>query len=104
MEVILGKWVQEKGQAYEGLWFDFKPDGTFEAEYAPMGIESGGTYAIEGNQIDMDQTTHTLGLIGYFKGIYKIEKGKLFMVLAAGPGMDRPKDFTDSRIYIRAES
>ena len=27
-EAIIGKWSQNEGQDYPGLWFDFKEDGT----------------------------------------------------------------------------
>jgi hypothetical protein len=101
MSEIVGKWIQEEGQAYEGLWFEFKPDGTFEAQYDPMGIESGGTYKINGNQIDMDQTTHTFGLIGYFKGLFEIRGNQLKMALASGSEEERPENLADARVYIK---
>lgn len=104
MSIITGKWVQEQGQAFEGLWFEFKSDGTFEAAYNPMGIESGGTYQIDGNHIDMDQTAHTLGMIGFFKGLFEIKNDKLFMALGSSPGGDRPEDLSGARIYVKEEN
>jgi hypothetical protein len=101
MSEIFGKWVQREDQAYAGLWFEFYDDGRFEAEYAPMGIESSGTYTVDGDQIDMDQTAHTLSLVGEFKGRFAVDGDELKMALAAGPGGDRPADLSDARIYIK---
>ncbi len=101
MSDIIGKWVQKEGQAYAGLWFAFYDDGRFEAEYAPMGIESGGTFTVNDGEIDMDQTAHTLGLVGEFKGLYAIDGEELKMALADAPGGDRPADLADARIYIK---
>jgi len=109
MDKLLGKWVQAQGQSYEGLWFEFKDDSTFVAEYEPMGIVSSGTYSVtgtsepEGQNITIDQTEHTLGLVGEFKGLISIEENKLKMVLSASPGADRPNDFTAARIYEKEE-
>jgi hypothetical protein len=103
MEKIIGKWVQAEGQAYAGLWFDFKKDGTFKAEYAPLGVVSSGTYVIDGQNIDMNQKIHTFGLLGNFKGIISIEDDVLKMALASGSGQERPADFTGARIYKKAE-
>ena len=99
MNEIIGKWVQVEGQPYEGLWFTFTPDGTFEAKYEPMGIVSSGTYQIEEDQITMQQTAHTLGMVGEFKGLFRIENGSLRMALAAGPGQAQPENLDDARIY-----
>ena len=99
MEKIIGKWVQVEGQAYAGLWFDFKVDGTFTAEYAPLGVVSGGTYEIDGDKIDMDQKKHTFGILGHFRGIYEIEGNELKMALAGGAGQERPTDYEGARIY-----
>ena len=98
-ESIIGKWIQTEGQAYAGLWFDFKEDGTFTAEYAPLGVVSNGTYEIDGQNMDMNQTKHTFGLLGRFKGIIQIEDDQLKMALASGAGQDRPTDFANARIY-----
>lgn len=103
MKDIIGKWVQMEGQAYEGLWFEFHSDGTFEAQYDPMGITSGGTYEIDSDLIDMDQTEHTFGLVGEFKGRYAIEENTLKMALASTPGGERPEDLSKARLYERAE-
>ncbi len=71
MEKFIGKWVQKSGQPYEGLWFQFNNDGTFEAQYEPMGIVSSGTYVVEENDITLQQNTHTLGFVGEFKGLIR---------------------------------
>jgi len=102
MENIIGKWVQSEGQAYAGLWFDFKEDGTFVAEYAPLGVVSSGTYEIDGQNIDMNQKKHTFGLLGHFKGIVTIDNNELKMALASGAGQERPVDFTGARVYTKA--
>lgn len=102
MKDILGKWVQIEGQAYEGLWFEFHADGTFDAQYDPMGITSGGTYQIDGDLIDMDQTEHTFGMVGAFKGRYDIEDDNLKMALSSTPGGNRPEDLSNARLYKKA--
>jgi hypothetical protein len=103
MEKILGKWIQKPGQPYEGLWFEFKNDSTFEAQYEPMGIVSSGSFVVEGNQITMQQTAHTLGFTGEFKGLYKIEHEELIMALASGADQDPPEDLSDARIYQKVQ-
>jgi hypothetical protein len=99
MNDIIGKWVQGEGQPYEGLWFEFSPDGTFKAEYEPMGITSSGTYKVDGKLIDMDQTAHTFGLVGEFKGRYLLEENSLKIALSSTPQGDRPEDFSNARVY-----
>lgn len=99
MSDIIGKWIQIEGQPYEGLWFDFKPDGTFEAQYDAMGIVSGGTYETDGEKIDMDQTAHTFGLVGEFKGIFAIEDDILKLAVAASAGHNRPETLEEARKY-----
>ncbi len=103
MKDILGKWVQAEGQPYEGLWFEFKSDGTFEAKYDPMGIASSGTYEVDGNLVDMDQTSHTLGMVGEFKGRFEIEDDTLKMALASTPMGERPEDLANARIYKKEQ-
>lgn len=102
MSDILGKWEQPVGQPFAGLWFEFKADGTYQAALESMGITSGGRYAAAEGKIDMDQTEHTLGLLGKFEGIYKIEGDTLMMALN-NPGEARPVDFNhpNTRIYKR---
>lgn len=100
-EKLLGKWAQIEGQPYPGLWFEFRDDGTFEAFYEPMSIESGGTYEAEDGVIDVDQTKHTLGMTGQFKGRYAIEGDTLKLALNQ-TGDARPEDLSDARIYERA--
>ncbi len=99
MVSILGKWQQPAGQPFPGLWFEFRADGTFLASFDEMGITSGGTYVLDGNQIDVDQTQHTLGLLGKFAGLVEVEGDTLRMTLASAPGGPRPADFTAARIY-----
>ncbi len=103
MAAITGKWIQAEGQPYQGLWFEFNDDGTFTAQYEPMGIVSGGTYAVEGENITVQQTEHTLGFVGEFKGLIAIEENQLKMALAASPGEDRPVDLSGARIYIKEQ-
>lgn len=101
MSDLTGKWVQKVGQPYAGLWFAFGEDGRFEAQYEPMGIVSGGTYQVDGNEITMQQTEHTLGLVGEFKGLVEVDGSELKMALAVGPGQGRPADLSDARVYIK---
>ena len=105
MSEILGKWEMIKGQPFPGLWFEFKEDGTFRAELPRLvKIKSSGTYTVgDEGTIDMDQTKHTMGLIGAFTGLYSIEGDTLKMALSAVPGGPRPTDLSESRIYKRAE-
>lgn len=101
-KALLGKWAQIKGQPYPGLWFEFKEDGTYEAVFEEMALESGGTYTAEDGVIDMDQTYHTLGLTGKFKGRYAIDESLLRLALSKG-GEARPGNLSDARIYKRIE-
>ena len=103
MSEIIGKWVQAEGQPYQGLWFELKEDATFTAEYEPMAIRSGGTYVIDGEKITMQQSEHTLGFTGEFKGRFTVDDYQLTMALAAGPGGTRPKDLSEARIYIKEQ-
>ena len=102
MSDLIGKWTQRQDQPFAGLWFEFREDGSFEAQFEPMGISSGGTYETEGDRITIQQTEHTLGMLGKFKGLFAIEGSELKMALAAGPGEDRPADLSDARVYIKA--
>ena len=98
MSAILGKWQQPAGQPFPGLWFEFRADGTFEAQLEEMGIVSGGAYKISGDQIDLDQTRHTLGLVGKFEGLFAIEGDTLKMAVG-DPGGKRPADLSKARLY-----
>jgi len=101
---IIGKWVQIEGQAYAGLWFEFQDDGTFDAEYAPLGVVSSGTYTIDGDGlITIQQKIHTFGLLGEFLGIFAIEGNELKMALSSAAGQARPTDLSDARIYHKAQ-
>lgn len=99
MNIILGKWVQNEGQPYAGLWFEFKSDGTFLAQYDAMAIVSSGTYRVEGDFITMNQTSHTFGLVGEFKGLFAVEGDILKMALASGAGQPRPANLDNARLY-----
>lgn len=95
---ILGKWQQPAGQAFPGLWFRFNADGTFRAEYEEMGVDSSGTYTLDGEKIDMDQTAHSFGMIGKFLGLWKVEGETLYMAVGQTNGA-RPIDLSGARIY-----
>ena len=97
---IIGKWQQPADQPYPGLWFQFNVDGTFTAEYQEMGIVSSGTYQVSENEIEMDQTTHTFGIIGKFKGKLEIHNDTLRMSLG-NPGEDAPTAPEKFRVYTR---
>jgi hypothetical protein len=98
MNSIVGKWQQPEGQPYAGLWFWFKEDGTFTAEYSAMGITSGGTYTISEDQIVIDQSQHSLGMTGKFEGRYVIENDLLKLALG-NPGEKAPADVSKARLY-----
>lgn len=100
MSEILGKWQQPAGQPFPGLVFEFLPDGTFKAALDEMGITSSGTYTAANGEIDMDQTQHTLGLIGKFYGRYVVEGDTLTMTLN-DPGGSRPETIEgkNKRLY-----
>lgn len=100
MNPIIGKWQQPEGQAYAGLVFVFKEDGTFESEYGAMGITSSGTYQVSGDLIYMDQNKHSLGLVGNFEGRYLIENDTLKMGFG-NPGEKAPEDVSKARLYLK---
>lgn len=97
---ILGKWKQPAGQAFPGLYFEFRADGTFKAGLEEMGITSSGTYTAAEGKIDMDQTRHTMGLIGKFYGLYAIDGDTLTMNIG-DPGAPRPGNLEgrNKRLY-----
>jgi hypothetical protein len=100
MSDILGKWQQPAGQAFPGLWFEFLADGSFVAKLEEMGITSSGTYRAADGQIDLQQTQHTLGLVGSFAGLYAIEGDTLTMTLGDA-GAPRPTSLEgrNQRLY-----
>ncbi len=100
MNAIQGKWQQPAGQPYAGLWFQFNDDGTFFGEFSDMGITSSGTYQVSGDLIEMNQTKHTFGIIGIFKGRFQIENDELKMALS-NPGEEAPLNLEKARIYLR---
>ena len=99
MDALIGIWIQIEGQPYAGLWFEFAVDGTFSAVYEPMSITSEGTFTVSGDEIDMDQTSHSLGMVGAFAGLFEINGDELKMALAGGPGQARPANLENARIY-----
>ena len=101
--LILGKWTQTATQPYPGLFFLFKEDGTYEAYYEAMGVTSGGTWSTEGDEIDIDQTEHTFGLVGKFLGRFEIDGDLLKMNLVPVGEKDRPDNLTDAVIYHKTE-
>jgi hypothetical protein len=95
---ILGKWQQPKGQPFPGLWFEFNADGTFRAEFPEMGIISSGTYQVAGDQLDLDQTQHSFGMVGKFKGLWVVE-GSVLKMAVGQPNENRPPDLKAARSY-----
>jgi hypothetical protein len=104
MSDILGKWQQPKGQPFPGLWFEFRPDGTFKAVFEEMGVTSSGTYQAAEGLITINQTQHTLGLLGKFQGLYAIEGDQLTMTLS-DPGGPCPEnlDGKNKRLYNKID-
>ena len=100
MNPIIGKWQQPAGQAYAGLVFIFKEDGTFETQYAAMGITSSGTYQVKDDLISMDQNKHSLGLVGNFAGRFMVENDTLKMGFG-NPGEKAPDDVSKARLYLK---
>ncbi|HSN95351.1 MAG TPA: hypothetical protein VLR89_09870 [Anaerolineaceae bacterium] len=100
---ILGKWTQTASQPYPGLFFNFKEDGTFEAVYEAMAITSSGTWSTEGDEIDIDQTSHTFGLVGKFIGRFEIDGDLLKMNLVTAGEKERPENLTGAVIYQKLE-
>ncbi len=100
MTDIIGKWQQPAGQAFPGLWFEFRTDGTFQASLEEMGITSGGTYTAADGMIEIHQTQHTLGLFGDFQGLYVIEGDMLTMTLGdAGSLRPASLEGKNKRLY-----
>jgi hypothetical protein len=100
MHQLIGKWQQPDGQPYPGLWFQFSADNTFVADFSDMGITSSGTYQVNGEFIEMDQTAHSFGIIGKFKGRFAIEANTLKMALG-NPGEEAPVTLEKARLYLR---
>lgn len=98
MSSLVGKWQQPQGQPYPGLWFQFNEDGSFSAEFSEMGIVSRGTYSIDDDNIDMNQTHHTLGFVGQFLGKWLIDGDTLKMSVGQLPGQ-RPETLEQARLY-----
>lgn len=97
---IIGKWQQPAGQPYAGLWFEFNPDGTFQEVFSEMGVKSSGTYIVSEDHIYLNQTHHSLGLVGKFVGRIKIDSTSLSMSLVNA--CERKKiDFSRQRLYLK---
>ena len=92
MNELIGKWTQREDQPYAGLWFEFSENGEYRAEYDGMAIVSGGTYTLSGDEIDMDQTAHSLGMVGEFAGRFEVQGDVLKLALAGGAGQARPEN------------
>jgi len=97
---IIGKWQQPAGQPYAGLWFEFNPDGNFQAVYSEMGVTSSGTFIVSGDLLYLDQTQHSFGLIGKFEGRFRIDSASLLMSLG-NPGEKAPVDLSKARLYLK---
>ncbi|MEA4813184.1 MAG: hypothetical protein VB108_11550 [Anaerolineaceae bacterium] len=100
---IIATWEQTPGSPYPGLRFTFEEGGKFHAEYEPMSIHSGGTWSIEDDKMDMDQTEHTFGLVGKFFGRYEIDGNLLKMNLVSGEDKPRPENLDGAVVYMRVE-
>jgi len=48
----------------------------------------------------MDQTQHTLGMVGKFEGRFSIEGNTLKMAVG-NPGEKAPADLSNARIYLK---
>ena len=103
MSEIFGKWTQIEGQPFSGLQFVFLEDGTFKGIYNAMNITSAGTYEIDGQNINLNQKTHTFSMVGKFDGIFEIEDGLMKLALPEGPNGPRPSDFSFARQYTKED-
>lgn len=105
MEDLLGKWVMMKGQQFAGLWFEFHPDGRYTSELPGLiKVRASGTYTSSPDGlVEMDQSQHSMGMVGKFLGRYQIqEDGTLLLAFAQAPGGPRPDDLTSARRYEKA--
>ena len=100
---VLGKWTQTASQPYPGLFFLFKQDGSFEAIYEEMGITSSGTWSTNADEIDMDQTEHTFGLVGKFVGRFVVDGNLLKMNLVPVGEKERPENLIGAVVYQKIE-
>jgi len=100
MNEILGKWRQPQGQLFPGWYFEFHLDGTFLSVYEEMDISSNGTYSVGEGTIDLEQTGHSLGLLGTFLGLYTIE-GDILTLTLGDPAHPRPESLegNNKRLY-----
>jgi hypothetical protein len=65
-----------------------------------MGITSGGTYEVKDDLISMDQSKHSLGLVGKFEGRFLVENDTLKMGFG-NPGEKAPEDVSIARLYLK---
>lgn len=102
-QAILGKWEVPQGQEYAGLQFHYHADGSFQADFPSMGVTSGGTWTLQGNELDMEQTQHSMGWVGLFRALVEIagDEQTMKVAVSAGPGQPRPADFSKHRLYKR---
>lgn len=68
----------------------------------PWVFPSVAPYAVEDGTNTMQETTHTFGLVGEFKGRYAVEGNELQLEPAAGAAQDRPADLSEARHYLKA--
>jgi len=97
---IIGKWQQPTGQPYAGHWLEFNLDGTFKTVYSEMGVTSSGTYIVSEDHIYLDQTQHSLCLLGKFEGRYKIDSASLLLSLHHTFD-NAPVDLSKARLYLK---
>lgn len=102
---LIGKWVMTQGQQYAGLWFQFNADGTYRSELPGfLKIVAAGIYEVTiPGEVNITQTQHSMGMVGTFAGLYRIEGDTLSLAFPPVPGGPRPKDLSGARTY-RKES
>ena len=77
---LIGKWIQNEGQEYPGFVFDFKEDGSFEAEFKPW-VSNARDLHRGWHKLDMDQTYHTFVFVGNNDWLFAIEGDQLIMAM-----------------------
>ncbi len=102
---IIGKWSITVG-ALSGFSYEFKNDGTFNADFPTYNIKSSGNYKIDESVIphlvDLEVTSHTYGEqgTGILLGIFDFEDEILKMKLNE-PNKERWKDTATYYYYER---
>lgn len=97
---IIGKWKQPEGQPNAGLWYEFHADGTFQEVFSEMGVKSSGTFIVSEDYIYLNQTQHSLGLVGKFIGRFKIDSTSLLMSLV-NAGERKQVDSSKHKLYLK---